>query len=242
MQVAAESGASAEVLLLLLDASGLDGAALAALTAGGKPMLYHLLETTRWCSEDATESAEAAVLKPLADANPRLWLQRAFAAADAFPATAARLINAGVNMELLLLAAADEEHLGASQHLVAEHGATGTPSQPDGRSAAEVGARLPDAEARLFFGSLGSYLGRYKREVASQYESATCSVWFAADVQDSSRKVALKIMRSADGFEREMKARDPRWYRRSSVRARSSPNDVREPGAEKQRCPVDREV
>jgi len=87
LQIAAESGCTAEVMVMLLEAGGETSAGeIATLTACGKPMLQHLLETTQWCSDGAADSAEVAMLKRLADAKPRAWLRGdALRAADAFP-------------------------------------------------------------------------------------------------------------------------------------------------------------
>jgi len=177
--------------------------------------MQHLLETTQWCSEGAADIAKRAVLKRLADADPRLWLQGdLLSATDTFPATATRLINAGVDKELLLLAAADKEHAAAGRWLVEEHGATGIKAMASGdgskRSVCDVGKVSSDTDVRDFFNSLGSYLGRYILSEA-QYRSPSCEVFFGTDFKDNDRRVAVKKLtykQAQQHFERELKARE----------------------------------
>jgi len=80
--------------------------------------------------------------------------------------------------------------------------------QPDGGVAAEVGGGLSNEEARLFFGSLGSYLGRYVLTAGPAiHKSSTSMVHFANDLKTGSATCCVKMMKNRDQFEAEILGR-----------------------------------
>ena len=80
--------------------------------------------------------------------------------------------------------------------------------QPDGGVAAEVGGGLSNEEARLFFGSLGSYLGRYVLTAGPAiHKSSTSMVHFANDLKNGSATCCVKMMKNWDQFEAEILCR-----------------------------------
>ena len=185
------------VLLLLL---------LVLLVSLTRPVTILQAELAKRVEAAAVVASSRAVLPILAAGAPRAWLEGTQMRRD-FERTLSLLFASGVDVELLLLAAADQSHLNAARLIVQKHLATGS-AAIGGRFAWEVGSVAADADVKGFFSKLGTYLKRYRIEPGPPvHQSATCEVFFAVDVLQDSAPVALKIMQNKAEWLREQASR-----------------------------------
>ena len=185
------------VLLVLL---------LVLLVSLTRPVTILQAELAKRVEAAAVVASSRAVLPILAAGAPRAWLEGTQMRRD-FERTLSLLFASGVDVELLLLAAADQSHLNAARLIVQKHLATGS-AAIGGRFAWEVGSVAADADVKGFFSKLGTYLKRYRIEPGPPvHQSATCEVFFAVDVLQDSMPVALKIMQNKAEWLREQASR-----------------------------------